>query len=115
MVPHDVIESMEDEKRNDYHFERSLDGSWVLGRRENQNERIMPSTDPKTSLKDIFRNKKGSSELQENINEYDIFIDLIYKMLTYRPDERIRPDDALRHPFIFTPEHSSRTIVGSSA
>jgi len=115
IVPHDVIESMEDEKRKDYNFERSLDGSWVLGRKKDQNERIVPSTDPKTSLKEIFRNKKGSTEVQKNINEYDIFIDLIYKMLTFRPDERIKPDDALRHPFIFTAEHSSRTIVGSSA
>ena len=31
---------------------------------------------------------------------YDSFVDLIYRMLAYIPEERITPDQALQHPFI---------------
>jgi serine/threonine protein kinase len=36
--------------------------------------------------------------LQEE--DYNLFLDLVSKMLTYEPTERITPEDALRHPFL---------------
>jgi serine/threonine protein kinase len=38
-------------------------------------------------------------------DNYNRFIDLLERMLTYSPEERIKPMNALHHPF-FTSEHN---------
>ncbi len=100
MIPNDMIESMEEEKRNDYHLERTFENKWFLGPRSNQTEPILHSDNPIASLNSIIRKRDPTSE--PNITEYNDFVDLIFKMLAYRPEERISPDAALHHPFIFT-------------
>lgn len=37
---------------------------------------------------------------------YDHFIDLINRMLAFDPDERIKPEEAMRHPFILSGEQA---------
>ncbi len=43
--------------------------------------------------------KLASSFVLEQEQEFDMFIDLIRRMLVYNPADRITPENALRHPF----------------
>lgn len=58
------------------------------------------------SLKEVVeqeasRKKKFSpKDKQHSSRQYDLFVDMIYKMLSYQPSERISPTLALKHPFI---------------
>lgn len=67
---------------------------------------IVPSTDPISSLTEVItagaRQKKKfpASEAYNSQRNYEMFIDLVYKMLAYIPEERITPHDALNHPFL---------------
>ena len=69
-------------------------------------EPITPSTDPIASLTEVItsgsRQKKKfpPSEAHNSPKNYALFIDLVNKMLAYDPAERIKPEDALNHPFI---------------
>jgi serine/threonine protein kinase len=47
------------------------------------------------------RQEAGGSQ-----QSYDLFVDLIYKMLAFDPEDRISPDEALNHPFIRSGEQS---------
>ena len=38
---------------------------------------------------------------------YELFVDLVYRMLAYDPKERIKPDEALNHAFIRAGDQSS--------
>lgn len=111
MIPGDVLDQV-DEKHKVQFFERPslLSREWVIRRKDKQQERIIPSPDPIASLKSILqtatRKKKTTEKGAPSVN-YDIFVDLIYKMLTYDPLERISPDEALQHPFIVAGEYSS--------
>ena len=40
----------------------------------------------------------GDSSQNSTLNS--MFIDLIHRMLTYRPEDRITPEEAMQHPFI---------------
>ena len=111
MIPANVLDQV-DEKHKVQFFERAslLSREWVIRRKDKQQERIIPSPDPIASLKSILqtatRKKKTADKVAASVN-YDIFVDLIYKMLTYDPLERISPDEALQHPFIVAGEYSS--------
>jgi dual specificity tyrosine-phosphorylation-regulated kinase 1 len=65
---------------------------------------IVPSTDPIASLKAVIvagnRQKKfPMSETSNTDRNYDVFVDLVYRMLAYRPEDRIKPEEALKHQF----------------
>jgi len=76
-------------------------------------EPIVPSTDPIASLTEVItagsRQKKKfpPSEAYNSQRNYELFIDLVYKMLAYEPEDRIRPLDALNHPFIVAVEQTA--------
>lgn len=67
---------------------------------------IIPSRDPVSSLTEVIcsethRKKKfPPTEARNTAHNYELFIDLIHRMLAYDPKERIRPGEALNHPFI---------------
>jgi dual specificity tyrosine-phosphorylation-regulated kinase 1 len=43
---------------------------------------------------------RTSSESGNTPQNYKMFVDLINRMLAYDPEERIKPEEALNHPFI---------------
>jgi dual specificity tyrosine-phosphorylation-regulated kinase 1 len=113
MIPDDMLNQV-DEKNKVKFFERPsiLSREWVIKRKDKQQERIVPSSDPISSLKDILQTEERKMKANEKgggsspgVN-YDMFVDLIYRMLTYDPLERISPDEAMQHPFIVANEHS---------
>ena len=67
---------------------------------------VVPSSDPVASLTEVIQaetHRKKKTQPTESGNSqrnYQLFVDLIYKMLTYDPRYRIKPEDALKHPFI---------------
>jgi len=105
MVPDDILERMKESHRSQF-FERGRDGRWALKQKDGQTEPVVPSTNPKESLKEIFKNKKNKNASTDTPGNYDIFVDLIFRMLAYRPRDRITPELALEHPFIVAGEHS---------
>merc|ERR1719330_481477 len=48
----------------------------------------------------VLENKINSN--RQATQSYVLFVDLIYRMLAYNPEERISPVDCLLHPFIDT-------------
>mmetsp|Transcript_21478 Transcript_21478/g.52919 ORF Transcript_21478/g.52919 Transcript_21478/m.52919 type:complete len:657 (+) Transcript_21478:310-2280(+) len=69
-------------------------------------EPIIPSQDRIASLSQVIRaethrkKKYPPSETGNSARNYDLFVDLIHRMLTFDPLERITPQVALQHPFI---------------
>lgn len=69
---------------------------------------VVPSTDRIASLSEVItagvRQKKKfpPSEAYNSQKNYEMFIDLVSKMLAYQPGDRIKPMDALVHPFLTT-------------
>jgi serine/threonine protein kinase len=46
------------------------------------------------------KKKFPQSEAYNTQRNYELFVDLVYKMLAYEPDQRITPAEAMAHPFI---------------
>lgn len=74
-------------------------------------EPIAPSSNPIESLKEVIcadsnKKKRPTGEAGDSQQSYDMFVDLIYKMLAFDPEDRISPDEALNHPFIRSGEQS---------
>jgi serine/threonine protein kinase len=71
---------------------------------------IVPSTNPEVSLMEVIgaeTNRKKrfpQSETGNSTRNYELFVDLIYRMLSYDPEKRIKPEAALNHPFITSGE-----------
>lgn len=105
MIPNDILMSMKEEERNKY-FERCANGEWSIKQKEGQ-PIVVPSMNPIESLKELFRKRNASTEASQPAGNYDIFVDLVYRMLAFRPSERIKPHQALQHQFIVAGEHSS--------
>jgi serine/threonine protein kinase len=67
---------------------------------------IVPSQDPIASLMEVIRaeshrkKKYPPSETGNSPQNYEDFVDLIHRMLAYDPQQRIKPTEALEHPFI---------------
>jgi hypothetical protein len=70
---------------------------------------VVPSRDPLSSLMEVIRaethrkKKYPPSETGNSLHNYELFVDLIYRMLTYDPRERINPNEAMGHPFLTGP------------
>jgi serine/threonine protein kinase len=67
---------------------------------------VVPSIDPIATLTEVIRGdvtrkkKYPVSETGNSPMNYELFVDLIHSMLAYDPLQRIKPEDALNHPFI---------------
>ena len=126
MVPHHMLDKANEQNRHQF-FDRMRNrmtgkDEWILrqekvesdsspqppsGRDEaERKEPILPSLDPISSLSEVIRaethrkKKYPPSETGNSQRNYELFVDLIHRMLTFDPQERITPQVALRHPFI---------------
>jgi dual specificity tyrosine-phosphorylation-regulated kinase 1 len=67
---------------------------------------LMASADPIQSLTQVIRaethrkKKYPPSETGNSPQNYELFVDLIHRMLAYDPRDRIKPEEALNHPFV---------------
>jgi serine/threonine protein kinase len=67
---------------------------------------VVPSQDPITSLMEVIRaetsrkKKYPPSETGNSPRNYELFVDLIHRMLAYDPRKRIKPEEAMNHPFV---------------
>eukprot|EP00586_Coscinodiscus_wailesii_P017700 CAMPEP_0172504062 /NCGR_PEP_ID=MMETSP1066-20121228/174934_1 /TAXON_ID=671091 /ORGANISM="Coscinodiscus wailesii, Strain CCMP2513" /LENGTH=245 /DNA_ID=CAMNT_0013280059 /DNA_START=305 /DNA_END=1042 /DNA_ORIENTATION=- len=127
MVPSQIIDQANDQHRLQFFERDSHRNEWQLKRSSNsggsqrsQPKPIFPSRDPRASLAQVIgaetsRKKKiPPNEPGQSSRHYDLFVDLIYCMLCYDPQSRIKPEDALKHPFILEVEHTaSASGVGS--
>jgi dual specificity tyrosine-phosphorylation-regulated kinase 1 len=84
---------------------------------------VVPSINPVASLTEVIcaeSNKKKrapASEAGDSQRNYELFVDLIHRMLAFDPEDRIKPEDALNHGFIRSGEQSqsSSPYPGSQA
>ena len=72
---------------------------------------IVPSANPIQSLTDVIcadssKKKRPMGDAGDSHLSYQLFVDLIYKMLAFDPEDRISPDEAMNHPFIRSGEQS---------
>ena len=73
---------------------------------------ITPSTDPIKSLAEAIegetsRKKKQyhqPADAEQAAAIYTMFVDLVHKMLAFDPAERITPEEAMKHPYITSPD-----------
>ncbi len=99
MVPNEMLKRTE--QQNSSQFFEKQGGNWTIRQTSEASQTrpsspIVPSQNPIASLKAVIVTKQESEEDQD----YDNFVDMIFRMLTYDPKRRIRPDNALQHPFI---------------
>lgn len=108
MVPDDMLHRADEQHKNQF-FER-VEGRWTIKQKASETASsstpIEPSENPIASLKDVVekeanRKKRYSpSDAEHSARQYNLFVDLIYRMLAYKVSDRIRPAEALEHPFI---------------
>ena len=101
MVPNNMLKKTE--KQNLEQFFEQQGGSWTIRQTSDASQTrpsspIIPSQNPIASLKAVFANQQ--QQQPDRAQDYDSFVDMIFRMLTYDPKRRIRPEDALKHPFI---------------
>ena len=117
-----MIEGADEQHRLQF-FERK-EGQWTIKQSpdatpmSSTNPIIHPSKNPIASLKEVVgkeasRKKKYTpGDSSQSSRSYDRFVDLIHSMLAYQPSQRIRPDQALGHPFITNQEPPSSSAGG---
>jgi serine/threonine protein kinase len=109
MVPNDILIRMRDQQRSQF-FEMGEDGQWTIKQGGGKNGPIVPSINPRESLKAAILQRSTDSP-----GNYDVFVDMIHQMLSYRPQERITAAEALEHPFIIAGEHSQTNALSASS
>lgn len=102
MPPDGMIYQVEKVRQRMF-FER-MDGQWWAIKQtsgHDASQLIIPSHDPKSSLKDVIDSACAKADKpKENQEDLDSFLDMVFQMLTYQPENRLRPEKALNHPFI---------------
>jgi dual specificity tyrosine-phosphorylation-regulated kinase 1 len=118
MVPSGMVEKADDQHRLQF-FERITNSSgreeWAV-KQQTSSSRVggvtphdtnaVPSIDPIATLTEVIRGdttrkkKYPVSETGNSPVNYELFVNLIHSMLAYDPLQRIKPEDALNHPFI---------------
>ena len=118
MVPMTMVEKADDQHRLQF-FERISNRSgredWVVKQQASSSRGggaapddtvVVPSINPIATLTEVIRGdatRKKKYPVNETGNSpvnYELFVDLIHSMLAYDPLQRIKPEDALNHPFI---------------
>ena len=100
MIPDEMLERVEEEHRSQF-FTR-VHNNWLLKQREeainSSSLVVLPSLDPMASLMGVLENRMRANN--QPASSYESFVDLIYRMLAYNPEERITPAESMLHPFI---------------
>lgn len=120
MIPNEMLDRSSDPIRYQFFDRKKGQREWTLRQTKDSKEKetkpqeyIVPSTDPIATLTEVVttgaqqKKKYPPSEAHNSQRNYELFIDLVYKMLAYHPEERIKPLDALEHPFLTFAESSS--------
>jgi len=124
MVPDDMLDRSNDHTRSQFFDKKKGQREWTLRQQKESKsdgketskqpqEFVAPSTDPIASLTEVVtagaqqKKKYPPSEAHNSQRNYELFVDLVYKMLAYNPEERIKPPDALEHPFLTMVETST--------
>jgi dual specificity tyrosine-phosphorylation-regulated kinase 1 len=82
---------------------------------------VVPSSNPTASLMEVIRTgnrqkkKFPPSEAYNSERNYEMFVDLVHKMLSYEPSERIKPFEALNHPFLVSPDLTAAPATAAAA
>ncbi|KAL7569437.1 hypothetical protein ACA910_009622 [Epithemia clementina (nom. ined.)] len=122
MVPQEMLDKSSDHIRHQFFDRKKGQREWTLRQtkeggkssdkekqqqqQQQPHEFITPSTDPIASLTEVItagaqqKKKYPPSEAHNSQRNYELFIDLVYQMLAYNPEERIKPLEALEHAFL---------------
>jgi len=83
---------------------------------EPRKEPVIPSINPVASLADLItgsesgrKKKYPPTEPGHSARNYEMFVDLIHRMLAYKPEDRLKPHEGLAHPFIVAGERQQST------
>lgn len=100
LIPDEILNRVEEDHRSQFFIR--VHNKWLLKQKEESINSpsliVMPSLDPIASLMGVLENRMRSNN--EPASSYESFVDLIYRMLAYNPDERITPEESMLHPFI---------------
>ena len=103
MVPDEILDRVEEDHRNQF-FIRTVNNKYLLKQKEesinNTSLIVLPSMNPIASLMGVLETKMRSNN--QPASSYESFVDLIYRMLAYNPEERITPEESVLHPFLAT-------------
>ena len=142
MVPQDMLDKSSDHVRYQFFDRKKGQREWTLRQtkeggkssdKEKQKQQqqqqqqqqpqefIVPSSDPIASLTEVItvgaqqKKKYPPSEAHNSQRNYELFIDLVYQMLAYNPEERIKPLDALQHAFLTMTDNPTQSPAGAPA
>jgi hypothetical protein len=124
MVPSSMLDQSGDQQRLQF-FERTLTSSgseeWAIKQGSTSKStsskiapKVVPSENPIETLTEVIcagttkKKRFPPSETGNSQRNYEMFIDLVHRMLSFCSADRIKPEDALNHPFIRSGEQSLR-------
>ncbi|VDM44447.1 unnamed protein product [Toxocara canis] len=113
MPPKNMLESAPKTKK---FFDKTEDGSYLCRRSRDGKHYRSPGQRRLADIIGVNTGGPGGRRLGENGHtpeEYNKFKDLVEKMLTFDPRERISPFYAVRHPFFKRPDESTGSGHGS--
>jgi len=125
MIPKKMIDNASDKHREQF-FERN-GNEWILKQNppsSTEQKRWKPtvaSSNPKASLGEVIgaetlrKKKYPQNEPGNSSRSHELFVDFIYRTLSYDPSERMKPDEGMQHPFILETEQSSSLHSQSSS
>ena len=104
MIPDEMLDKVGEEQRDQFFVrDPNNNNQWTIKQKEDQTGIVIPSTNPSNSLMTVLANRINQNQNQQGaMSGYAMFVDLIYKMLIYNPEQRITPQDCMLHPFITT-------------
>lgn len=121
MIPDEMLQQCSDQHCSQFFVRVRTDShndAWVLKQSassstsNSKKEPVIPSENPVASLAEVImgsesgrKKKYPPTEPGHTARNYEMFVDLIYRMLAYKPEERIKPHEGLDHPFIAAGEH----------
>eukprot|EP00978_Attheya_sp_CCMP212_P028835 scaffold100615_cov56-Attheya_sp.AAC.1 len=80
---------------------------------------VVPSKNPAASLSEAIlaetnrKKKTAPAEAGQSSALFEMFVDLIQRMLAFDPKDRIRPEEALKHPFIVASDQTQPPTAAS--
>ncbi|KAL7668669.1 hypothetical protein ACOME3_009363 [Neoechinorhynchus agilis] len=96
------------------YVDRTRDGRWVLANDRHRHRIRIPS---QHRLHEIVGTNMGgpegrrSNDVGHSSKVYQLFVDLVARMLDYDPQTRIKPTVAIQHPFFKRTGNASRTTL----
>ena len=94
MPPDEMIHQVK--KNRQRKFFQKKDGKWTIKQSTGgKAEAITPSHNPKASLVEVITRASAN----ENV-DHESFVDMVFQMLAYQPQNRMSPEEGLQHQFI---------------